>query len=187
MPFDLVTRVELDAALAFVLAAPKTDARIDSLCFRPGRGERRFPATVTLTRDKGIPGERWLTEPWMRLPDGSPHPGIQVSILPRRVADLAWRNRTSTLHPGDTIIADLDCTVANLPIGSLIQAGSAVLQVSDVPNYACAKWKVRYGDASYDWIREPDHAALRLRGILCSIAQDGEVILTDRLHVLSRS
>ncbi len=184
MSREFVTAAELADALPHVLAAPKTDAPIQSLCFRPGFGQRQFPERLTLTVDGGIPGERWLTHPWLRLPDGRPDPAIQVSILPTRVMDLVWRDRKGIPHPGDPITADLDCGLANLPEGTLIAAGTAVLRVSTVFNDACVKWKVRYGQAAKDWITAPGHPALRLRGALCSIVKDGELRLTDRLQVL---
>jgi hypothetical protein len=174
----------LTAALPHILAAPKTDAPIASLCFRPGFGQRSFPDTLTFTRIHGIPGERWLTQPWLKLPDGTPDPRIQVSLLPTRIADAVWQDRDTNIHPGDPIIADLDMTPTNLPPGTLIQAGTAVLRVSDMPNDGCVKWKVRYGQPAMDWITT--HSHLNLRGVLCSIEQDGVVNLTDRLHVLQK-
>lgn len=175
---------ELMDALPHVLAAPKTDAPIHSLCFRPGFQQREFPSELTMTVAQGVPGERWLTLPWLKLPDGSPDPRIQVSILPTRVMDLVWRNRDSQPHPGDTIVADLDTSEANLPAGTLLQAGTAVLRVSTLFNDACVKWKVRYGTDAKDWITCDGHPPLRLRGILCSVEQDGVVRLTDRIRKL---
>ncbi|GGF56089.1 hypothetical protein GCM10011402_05070 [Paracoccus acridae] len=176
---------DLARALPHVLAAPKDDARADCLCFRPGFNQRAFPDQLTLTRAEGIPGERWMTAPWLKLPDGSPDPRIQVSILPRRVMDAVWLDRENTLHPGDTIICDLDTSEANLPVGTLLQVGTAVLRVSDVFNDGCVKWKVRYGQAAKDWITAPGHPELRLRGILCSIEQDGKVALGDPIRKLA--
>ncbi len=180
------TMTELLATLSDILAAPKDNAPIHSLCLRPARGERAFPESITMTRAVGIPGERWATEPWLKLPDGSPDPQIQVSILPLRVMNLVWRDRVNTPHPGDPIVADLNCGFDNLPAGSLIQAGSAVLRVSNEPNDGCAKWKVRYGHDAYDFIRLPDQAQHRLRGILCSVERDGSVAISDPLVVLRR-
>lgn len=177
-----VTRDELMAALPEVLGAPKTGSAVEFLCFRPGYGERRFVDDLTLTRLHGIPGERWGTAPWLKLPDGSGHPGIQVSILPRRVLDLVWRDRTTVVHPGDTFVCDLDMTEANLPAGQLLAVGTAVLRVSEVWNDACAKWKVRHGEAAFDWVRA--HPQLRLRGVLCSIEQDGVIRNGDAVDVL---
>jgi MOSC domain-containing protein YiiM len=72
----------------------------------------------------------------------------------------------------------------NTPPGTLIRAGTAILRVSDMPNDGCIKWKARYGQAAMDWIADPAMGRLRLRGVLCSIEQDGVVTLTDRLQVL---
>lgn len=177
-----ITMAELMAALPDVLAAPKDDASILQLCFRPGYNQRSFPDVLELTRARGIPGERFETAPWIRLPDGSGDPRIQVSILPRRVLDLVWRDRTGTPHPGDTVIADLDTTEANLPVGTLLQAGTALLRVSDLFNDGCVKWKVRYGRDAKDWIVQPGHPELRLRGVLCSVERDGVMRVGDRLR-----
>ena len=174
-----VTLDELMAALPHVLAAPKDRTVVDQLCFRPAYNERRFPDRLTLTREQGVPGERWLTAPWLKLPDGRPDPDIQVSILPRRVMDLVWRDREGTPHPGDTIIADLDTSEANLPHGTLLRAGTATLRVSGVFNDGCVKWKARYGADAKAWIVAEGHPTLRLRGILCAIVEDGEVALGD--------
>jgi hypothetical protein len=178
------TADDLATALPQVLQAPKTGGAVELLCLRPDYGQRSFVDSVTVTRDRGIPGERWGTAPWLKLPDGTGHPGIQVSILPRRVLDLVWRDRTTQLHPGDTFVCDLDTSEANLPEGQLLSVGSAVLRVSEVFNDGCAKWKVRYGEAAYAWVRAPEHRPLRLRGVLCSVETDGVIRLGDAVRVL---
>lgn len=178
------TAEELTAALPQVLAAPPTDGPVHLLCTRPGYNKRVYPDRITLTREGGIAGDFEMSKPWLTLPDGGPDPRIQVSILPLRVLDLVWRDREAQAHPGDTIIADLDMTEANLPAGSLIQVGTAVLRVSDLWNDGCAKWKVRYGRDAYKWVSAKAHAPLRLRGMLCAIEQDGTVALGDRIRRL---
>ena len=50
------TAADLAAALPHILAAPKTEAPIASLCLRPGYGERSFPDRIRMTRAQGIPG-----------------------------------------------------------------------------------------------------------------------------------
>lgn len=171
----------LAAALPHVRAAPRDGGPVTMLCQRPGIGERVFVNSLRLTRSEGVPGDRWLSRPWLRLPDGRPDPDIQVSILPARVLDLVWRPGEATPHPGDPIVADMDLSTANLPPGSLLRTGTAVLRVSTLFNDACVKWKARYGAAAKDWITAPGHPELRLRGILCAVVEDGEVTLGDRL------
>ncbi len=167
------TATELMAAIPHILAAPKSGAAIEMLCHRPAYNQRAFVDRLRVTRAQGIPGERWETSPWLRLADGSGHPGIQISILQKRVLDLVWRDRETVLHPGDTFIADMDLSEENLPVGQVLQVGEVVLRVSDVFNEACVKWKARYGAAAKDWVTAPGHPKLRLRGVLCSIERDG--------------
>ncbi|MCB1388773.1 MAG: hypothetical protein KDK12_06470 [Rhodobacteraceae bacterium] len=179
-----ITAEALAAALPHVRAAPADDAVIEMLCLRPDYNQRRFVDEIAVTAAGGIAGERWATAPWLRLPDGSPHPGIQISVLPRRVLDLVWQDRHATPHPGDTFVADLDTSEENLPEGTLLSAGTAVLRVSGVFNDGCVKWKVRYGAAAKDWLTAPGHPPLRLRGILCSVERDGLMRNGDRLRKL---
>jgi len=173
---------DLFEALPHVLAAPKDGAAISHLCLRPERNARRFVPEITLTRAGGIPGERWATQPWLRLDNGDPHPGIQVCLIPKRVLDLVWHPEQDTLHPGDTFAADIDMTETNMPEGQLLSVGSAVLRVSGVFNEGCVKWKARYGPEAYDWVRDPRHRAYRLRGVLCSVEQDGVIREGDILR-----
>jgi hypothetical protein len=176
-----VDAATLAAALPSVLAAPRTDGPVRLLCVRPRHNQRSFPDSLTLTRAAGVVGDCEAASPWLTLADGSPDPQTQVSILPSRVVDLVWSSRDPRLHPGDNIIADLDLSETNLPTGTLLRVGSAILRVSAEPNDGCAKWKVRCGKAAHDWVRAPAHAGYRLRGLFCSVEQDGVVTLGDRI------
>ena len=173
----MVSAETLAAALPHVLAAPKDISTVAQLCFRPVRNQRVFPDSLKMTRAQGVPGDRWLTDPWLTLPDGAPDPRIQVSILPLRVLNLVWQDRETTPHPGDTIIADLDCSEANLPENTLLRVGPVLLRVSSLFNDGCVKWQARYGAAAKNWITAPGHPPLRLRGVLCAVVEDGVVCL----------
>lgn len=168
-----ITRAELDDLLPEILAAPKEGAAISYLCLRPKRNTRIFPQELQVSAAGGIEGDRWVSQPWKTLPDGSPDPDIQISILNTKVLEAVWRDREKFAHPGDTFCLDMDLSTTNLPVGTLLQVGDVVLRVSGEFNNGCGKWKVRFGRDSFDWINEPAHHALRLRGILCAIVQDG--------------
>lgn len=184
MAEPLATLAECEAAFDHVMAAPKDNAPIEMLCFRPDYGERDFREELELTVENGILGERWAKAPWLKLRDGSPDPRIQVSILGKRTLDLCWRNRDEVVYPGDTMIADLDLSEANMPPGTRLQAGTAVLEVSDKFNDACPKWIKRYGRESFNWFNIRENRTHRLRGALCRIVQDGVVRKGDVLHKL---
>lgn len=174
------TRDILDRAWPHILAAPKDGAAISYLCIRPERNTRRFVDELHLSAEQGVSGDpRWLSEPWLKTEEGTGHPGIQVCVLSRRVLDLVWND--DGIFPGDTFIVDMNLTMENVPTGTRLAVGTAVLEVSDVFNEGCVKWKARYGVDAYDWARDPANRHLRPRGILCSIVQDGFIRTGDRL------
>lgn len=183
-PENPITATELAAALSSVLAAPRDAGVVRLLCVRPKPNGRTFPKLLTLTRAAGVVGDFEMTRPWLELPDGSPDPQIQVSIMPWQVLELCWRDRDRVAHPGDNIAVDMDLSATNLPTGSLLSVGSAVLRVSQEPNDGCVKWKVRCGRAAFDWVTTPKALDLRLRGVFCSVEQDGEVRLGDVIRRL---
>ncbi len=174
-----VSMAELQAAVPDILAAPKDNAPIEQLCLRPNFGERNFVDKLQLTRKFGIPGERWNYAPWLKHEDGSADPRIQISILGTRTLDLVWRDRKNTLHPGDSFMADMDFSQTNMPVGTLLNIGSATVRVTDKFNDACVKWKVRYGTDAKDWIVRPENIKHRLRGVLCEVVKDGWVETGD--------
>jgi len=179
-----VTAEELAALLPEVLAAPKDQGQVRLLCSRPKPNARNFPESFRVTRSHGVEGDFEPTRPWLVLPDGSPDPRNQVSVMSWRVLDLVWRERNPLAHPGDNIVVDMDLTTQNLPVGTLLVVGTAVLRVSDEPNDGCAKWKVRMGRPAFDWTSAKAHLPLRLRGLYCSVESDGEVRLGDRIRRL---
>lgn len=177
-----ITLDELQSKLPYVLGAPKDNAPVQQLCLRPDFGHRQFVDQIKVTREFGMPGERWATTPWLKLPDGSPDPRIQVSILGCRVMDLVWRDRENSPHPGDPIVADMDFSETNMPVGTNLHIGTAILRVSDKFNDACVKWKTRYGKDAKDWIVMPDNITHRLRGVLCEVIQDGVINTGDLIR-----
>ena len=178
---DFVTAADIAQATPDIMAAPRDHGPVSMLLYRRKYNDRVFTDRLRLTRARGVEGDFEMTTPWLKLPDGTADPRIQVSILPQRVLDLCWRNRDTVVHPGDQMIADLNMSTENLPPGTLIAVGTAVLRVSDIWNEGCVKWKARCGRAAYDWTRAPAHEQLRLRGIFCSIERDGDVAVGDRI------
>lgn len=172
----------LNRAMDYIKAAPKDNAPIDTLCYRPDFGERVFETTLRLDKEHGVLGDRWEKHAWLRNEDGSPDKRIQVCVLGRRVLETIWTNRQEMPYPGDTIIADMDFSYENLPVGSQIQAGTAIITVSDVFNDACVKWKARYGVDSVKWINSNTNKPLRLRGVLCEISTSGMININDVLR-----
>ncbi len=161
--------------------APKDNASIEMLCVRPNLGERIYPDQIETDPLQGVIGDRWSRINWVLKSDGSPDERNQISILPKQIYENICRAK-SDVHPGDTIIADLDTSLLNMPIGTMLQIGETVVQISDVPNYGCEKWRDRYGMDAWKFVAHKDYQDLRLRGFLCQIKAGGVINLRDKIQ-----
>jgi hypothetical protein len=140
-----LSRERLEAGLGHVRRSPRDRGRLVLIVRRPGIGERDLPAEAVLDQEHGLVGDNWLTRGSTSTPDGSAHPRKQVTLMNARVAELVAGGTDRMPLAGDQLFVDLDLSVANLPPGSLLAVGGAVLEVSEDPHLGCAKFVERFG------------------------------------------
>ena len=80
---------------------------------------------------------------------------------------------------GDQLFVDLDLGVENLPPGTRLAVGTAVVEVSEIPHTGCVKFSGRFGADALRAVSTPEGRALRLRGVNTRIVQSGEVRVGD--------
>lgn len=172
-------------AVELARAAPVGVGRVDFLMNRPSEGVHQPVDELTLDAELGIRGDRWRDSAWLRLPDGSPDPRVQVSLTNTRVMQCFTGSAAAEVFRcGDNIYTDLNLSEAHLPVGSRLRIGKAVLEVSDVINDACGKFVQRFGADALRCVRRPEHLPLRLRGIFCRIITGGRIHCGDVIAAL---
>jgi MOSC domain-containing protein YiiM len=82
---------------------------------------------------------------------------------------------------GDQLFVDLDLSAANLPAGTRLQIGSAVIEVTDKPHTGCAKFTRRFGLALHRWINGHAGKQYRLRGICAKVVVPGTITTGDEI------
>ena len=75
----------------------------------------------------------------------------------------------------------MDVSRKNLPPGSLLEIGSALLQVSEKPHTGCKKFSERFGLDALKFISSKQGRVLSLRGINASIIKSGIVQTGDKV------
>ncbi|HEU5080817.1 MAG TPA: hypothetical protein VFT72_16510 [Opitutaceae bacterium] len=166
---------ELDERYAALTPSPKERGTVVQVCVRPDIDRRHFPGVLELSETRGAIGDRWERRTWIYLPDGKPDPRVQVALMNSRT--LAWLQQITGAHhhPGDTLLVDFDLAESNLSNGSRLRVGTAVLEISDVVNDACAKFAAHYGADVFRWIRHAPNRSRRLRGAFARVVRSGEV------------
>ena len=79
---------------------------------------------------------------------------------------------------------DLDLSVDNLPAGTHLAIGNAVIEVSTQPHTGCKKFMARFGMDAMNFVNSPKGKQLRLRGLNARVVQAGAIRVGDKVKKL---
>lgn len=170
-----LTTAELEAALDHLRQAPKDGGLLELIVRRPEEDHREVLDEAELDVSAGLIGDNWKVRGSRRTPDGSAHPDMQINIMNSRVTALVAQHKERWALAGDQLYIDMDLSKANLPAGSLIAVGSAVLEVSPLPHTGCKKFVSRFGVEAMEFVNSDLGKQLCLRGINAKVVQGGTV------------
>ena len=169
------TTPELEAGLGHVRQSPADGGRLELVVRRPAVGEREELAAGELDLADGLLGDTWSTRPSRLTADGGPHPECQLNVMNSRMAALVAVDPARRSLAGDQLYVDLDLSQENLPPGTRLAIGSAVIEVTAQPHTGCAKFVARFGIDAMRFVNSPTGRALRLRGLNARVVQAGTV------------
>jgi MOSC domain-containing protein YiiM len=171
------TPAELESGLDTVREAPAERGTLELVVVRPEVGEREMLDEATLDLDEGVVGDRWHNA---GRSGGRPaNVNAQVTLMSARAAALVAGDRERWPLAGDQLYVDLDLSGENLPPGTRLGIGSAVLEVTDEPHTGCKKFTKRFGLDAMVFVNSPAGRALNLRGINTRVVEAGTVRVGD--------
>lgn len=174
-----LSRERLEAGLGQIRDSPRDGGRLVLMVRRPASGDRGLPTEAALDQVTGLDGDNWLSRGSKNTPDGSADPQRQVTVMNARVAELIAGGTDRMPLAGDQLYLDLDLSLDNLPAGSLLAVGQAVLQVSEAPHLGCAKFVERFGAEAMRFVNSRVGRQWRLRGLNARVVVPGIVRLGD--------
>ncbi|HEV2948113.1 MAG TPA: MOSC domain-containing protein [Gemmataceae bacterium] len=174
-----LTMEELEAGLETIRQSPKDNGVLKFLVRRPREGEREILRQGELCLIHGLVGDNWKTRGSTKTPDGSPHPDTQLNIMNFRVIALVARTQERWPLAGDQLYFDLDLSDDNLPPGSRLALGSAVIEVTAEPHTGCKKFLARFGRDAVRFVNSPLGKRLHLRGINAKVIEPGVIRVGD--------
>lgn len=174
-----LSRERLEAGLDHIRESPQNHGRLVLVVRRPEVGQRDLPREAFLDQVTGLDGDNWLTRGSSSTPDGSADPDKQITLINTRLAELVAGGTERMAQAGDQLHVDLDLSVDNLPAGSLLAVGEAVLRVSEAPHTGCAKFIERFGTEAMRFVNSRTGRRLRLRGMNTRIVVPGTIRLGD--------
>ena len=170
---------ELEAGLDEIRRSPRDAGAVELIVRRPRVDERETLTEARLDLTSGLVGDMWPTRKSTRTPDGSPHPDMQLNLMNSRVIALLAQDRERWALAGDQIYIDLDLSADNLPTGTRLQIGSAIIEVTSQPHTGCDKFAARFGLDALRFVNGPERKPYRLRGINARVVEPGVVKIGD--------
>jgi hypothetical protein len=170
---------ELEAGLEEIRQSPRDAGELKMIVRRPDLGVREELQTGDLDIVQGLVGDTWQSRSSKRTADGSPHPDMQLNLMNTRVVALVAQDPSRWALAGDQLFVDLDLSEANMPAGTRLALGSAVIEVTAQPHTGCAKFVSRFGVDAMQFVNSPLGRELHLRGINARVITAGRIRVGD--------
>ena len=168
------TAEELLAGLDHIRAAPSDRGTVELIVRRPAVDEREVVEEGELDLVVGLIGDRWHL-------GASPINDAQLTLMNARAAELIARTRERWPLAGDQLYVDFDLSVDNLPAGTRLAVGKAVVEVTAVPHTGCAKFSAHFGTDALKIENKSPGRELRLRGANARVVTPGPVRAGDTI------
>jgi hypothetical protein len=179
-----LTMSELEAGLDEIRRSPKAEGPLALIVRRPQIGAREVLATGQLDLVDGLVGDTWRVRPSSRTVDGSAHPDMQLNVMNARAVALVAQEPARWQLAGDQLYVDLDLSVENLPPGTRLALGTAIIEVTTQPHTGCNKFVERFGLDAMKFVNSPVGKELRLRGLNAKVVQPGVIQAGDMVKKL---
>jgi hypothetical protein len=175
----------LAAGLEHIRQSPAAEGTLELIVCRPGVDARQILDEGHLDLLVGLSGDSWPTRTSRARPDGGPDPDAQLTVMNARCAALlAGPSEARWALAGDQLYLDFDLSATNLPAGSRLAIGEAVIEITAKPHRGCAKFSARFGPAATRFVNTGAGRALNLRGRNARVAVPGPVRRGDPVRRL---
>ena len=175
---------QLEAGLDAIRRSPREDGVLRLIVRRPQIDAREVLQEGQLDVAQGLVGDNWQARGSSRTPDGSAHPDMQLTITNTRLIALVAHTEDRWQLAGDQLYVDLDLSVDNLPPGTRLAIGSALVEVTAIPHTGCQKFMARFGLDALKFVNSAAGKRLRLRGLNARVVEPGAIRVNDRIRKL---
>lgn len=170
---------EIEEKIAEVLESPKDNGTLEMIVRRPAENKREVIESGFLSVENGLVGDNWLTRGSSRTDNGLGHPEMQLNLMNWRFANLIAGSRDRVQLAGDQLFVDLDLSPDNLPPGTQLSVGEAVIEITAVPHLGCKKFVERFGIDAMKFANSDFGRSHNLRGVNAKVVVSGNIYSRD--------
>lgn len=104
---------------------------------------------------------------------------MQINLMNSRAIALVAGERDRWPLAGDQLYIDIDMSEANLPPGTRLELGSALIEITAAPHTGCSKFASRFGADATKFVNSPQGKDLHLRGLNARVVRPGVIRTGD--------
>ena len=179
------TTADLERLIDHLQSAPREEGLVEMVVRRPDIDLREVVETGVLDPVVGLVGDNWEARGAPNTADGSADPLAQLTIMNSRVAHAVALLEERWPLCGDQIYVDMDISHVNLPAGSRLQIGTAIVEVSPTPHTGCQKFASRFGAEALRFVNVGVGREGRFRGLNAFVVEGGWFRKGDRVRKLT--
>ena len=179
-----LTMAELEAGLPHILAAPADTGEVVMIVMRPDIDARETVQRCELSLEDGLVGDNWKTRGALKRIPRKPEIERQLTLMNARAAALVAVTEDRWPLAGDQFYVDLDLSDANVPAGTQLRMGTAVVEVTEPPHTGCRKFIQRFGKDAMKWVNSESGRRHNLRGVNARVVSEGRVSAGDTIRKL---
>ena len=163
---------KLEQGVDHILASPSDVGTLKLIVRRPDVDQRETPAEGRLDIEQGLVGDNWSTR-------AKAVPDMQLNIMNARVIGLVAQTLERWPLAGDQLYLDMDLSDDNLPPGTQLALGDAIIEVTEPPHTGCKKFAARFGVDAMMFVNSGRGKKLNFRGINAKVIQSGDIEVGD--------
>jgi len=179
LDIQYLSMTELEAGMDHIRQSPKNEGILKMIVRRPNVDEREALYEGELSTTEGLVGDTWKSRGSSHTADGSPSVNAQITIMNARAIALLAPDEEHWSLAGDQLYIDMDLSDDNIPPGTQLTIGSAIVEVSAQPHSGCKKFSSRFGVEAMKFVNSPEGKQLHLRGINTKVIQAGIIRVGD--------
>ena len=177
-----LTTAELDVGLDHIRQAPKDTGILELIVRRPLTGQREILEEGELDLVEGLVGDNWGARGSSMTNDGNAHSEMQLNIMNARAISHIAQDKDRWQLAGDQLFIDMDISEHNMPPGTRLSLGTAIIKVTAIPHNGCKKFVARFGLDAMKWVNSEEGKKLHLRGINAKVVQAGSISAGDTVN-----
>jgi len=157
-----------------IAPSPQQQGTVDLIVCRPKINERRVLEHAELSIEQGLIGDNWVKAE-CNTGHYQNYANAQISLMNSQVMMAIQRDPSQWPLAGDNFFVDLDLNRNNVPAGTQLSIGTAIIEITDEPHLPCKKFRQRFGENAFSLLNSEEGRDAILRGVYARVVAAGQV------------